>query len=253
MPLQERFQEIVGWINREAKGTLQRTISLLVDAEDARAVCAWFGITDKMTMKEESDRLEKWFGVRIWQWRDIVLFLTTLEKEIVAKKTLRMALMMIGHWYSEQRAGGARTAPLSRDEETSASPSSTRTAPGGKVALALVVRSSKLGDLPAVSEPIPLDRVIDLVANAVYFRCSLPPEADAREKELGLADPGLGSPREHDVYLRLEIEGAGDLADARSPFGLKSRLRDQPPRAVHLARRARLDCPPTTLPDFHSI
>ncbi len=124
------------------------------------------------------------------------------------------------------------------------------------MALTLVIRASKLGDLPAVSQPIPLDRVIDLISAAVYFRCALPPDADATETELGVTgtpEPISSSQRDYDVYLRLEIEDGGDLMDATSPFALRNRLRDHQPGTIQLKHRARLQCPPRSLHDFHSI
>jgi hypothetical protein len=242
-------------LSGEPRGQLWATIHRLVGAETGKAICQRFGVEETMPAQKESARSFELFKYRTWKWTAVVV-LTWKEQEDLAQRTYRTALMMIGLWCSQQAKGGTRPAPVHRAEEGAAPGTTPRVAPGEKVALALVVRSTRLGDLPTVSESIPLERVIDLIANAVYFRCSLPPEADAREKELelcGAPDPRLGSPHEHDVYLRLEIEGAGDLVDARSPFGLRNRLRDQPPRAVHLARRARLGCPPDALHDFHSI
>ena len=252
--------DIIREVKDKSQGQLHETVHRLVDADSAKDICEHFGISEKMMQRRgfgppcQVLRLCAGFGTG--GLVDLVLFLTSGEKEVVARRALQTALMMIGYWHSKLRPEESGQVAPNRIEEGNASAHPPHAIPVERVALALVIRSSKLGGLSAIAEPLSVQRVIDLISDAVYFRCVLPPEADTKERELRLTEiiDSVPTPqREHDVYLRLEIEDGGDLTDAESPFGLKNRLRDRPPRTIRLTLQARMECPPGALHDFHSI
>ncbi|MDW8241416.1 MAG: hypothetical protein RMM98_17590 [Acidobacteriota bacterium] len=124
------------------------------------------------------------------------------------------------------------------------------------VALALVMRATKVSDLPNDSESLPVERVIALITDAVYFRCTSPAEADAKEKELGVIRTTELPPNmsiDPDIYVRFDIENGGHLHHATSLFALKNGLQGRSVGRIRLVCRAPLRCPPEALRDFGSI
>jgi hypothetical protein len=107
-------------------------------------------------------------------------------------------------------------------------------------ALALVLRASRLRG-QAAGQELPAGAAIDLVGDAIYFRCSRAAEADALEQRLSLHDdlPPAGS--EQYVYLRLSVPDGDGLVRRSGKFGLEQGLAELGQRPVQLAALKRID------------
>jgi hypothetical protein len=239
-------------------GRLYRAIGAVArNLELAEQVCQHFEITENMNYADEmrlsaelldNYPLRKSVTQELTQAKDrIIEFLGLKDPGADPQRVVRAAVMLIGLWTTQQRSAAVkqadRIAPIpiaALAPQTQSRTASPQPSPQQPVVLTLVVPSRQLssfaGELPF---ELPVEDVVRLVGEAIYFRAASQVETDQAEQGLGLENRSPARDQQQDVYLRLRVAPGAALLDADTPYALKKRLRDsQPAPRITLERRS---------------